>query len=736
MLLYDPPFLTVEEVTIFRDASDVETFYYAIGVPELVTSADDPHFWATAILPDAAVGSGDPGMVTRTTVSFDIELRLGEERREQVLEEIKSRWGRKAKSLLPVPLSGGRARLILATTVNPEEDASLFVHEGHASSLVGNNRAAFAVAAENREAKLLVASITADHLAAVVCYDLEYPGLAPSFEAHMTVHWQAVYSKFREHQSTNFIFVSNEVENVIETLEEARAIEIEILELDPESKTEATKALFNQLRQEVVEKLFETPRQIGEVPVEDRIRRGVRDTLASLLPGKHHALRTIDQQFLSETTIDLREQRVRTYHYYPQSTLTGVVNRAGGVQDRLKFVDMGQLPHLTEEIRIELTPGAAELGVQLAEVQVRVGTEAEPGSIEDKTFLLQPDSNQLKTLHYRSLGVDELITQFQLTLHLHRDRVLDEREKVILDWQPVEGGRIFIDPERYLDVVELQVYIDDPSLLTLPAIVQVEIEVLTDSDAVSSLTKRLSFTSEILTHRFKVVVAEGVVPRFRLREIILPQGEPDFLRLIEPIQAGTHRIKNPFGHNLTSEVFASANWEVTELLSVEFRVWDVERELFVEDKHTFNKDTPRYLPSFLTSRITPHRPEARVTQLKKTGVLVKGPWTDLVVPLGSISDNVEAKRRVRIVLIAPHFETLKVRRVFVELRTDSLETQLKFDRDGAVRDWVYPFPDPTQERFEYRLRAISEEGLRFSEPWTETRLDFLRLRLPEDPWDQ
>src|SRR6185312_316168 len=313
MLLYKPPFLMVGPVTVFPDHVDLESFYYVVSVPQLVVENGDPSFWATAILPPVTVdtpGTAVAGQaVGRALVSFDVNLPLPPDLDEPLRKEIEKRWGRAAKRLVPAPLQAGTVTLTVARPNADTPDKQFSVYSGHSPTLVGDNRAALAIAAEGNEAQALVAAMSVGHLAGVVTYELEMPGLAPSFEASMKVHWSRIYERFRRHDMTNFVFATEEVDRTVEQLEDTKDIDIDVKDLDPDARQSATRALFDELKSQVIKNLFEAPSPTGDTPIEERIGRGVREVLTSLLPGVSHTLRTLTQSSLQDTEINLREQK-------------------------------------------------------------------------------------------------------------------------------------------------------------------------------------------------------------------------------------------------------------------------------------------------------------------------------------------------------------------------------------------------------------------------------------------
>lgn len=742
MLFYDPPFLLVEDIVVFRDHADAEAFYWLRAVPRLAREPDgEPAFSASVFLPPSDLAAADPQAVTRTTLSFDTELSMDGATEEGVRLAIEEEWGRRPKILTPVPTSGGQTRLTLAMPVQAEDNPEVFVHQGHAPSLVAANRAAFAVAAEGAEARLLAAGLLRGDPAAVVSYELEYPGLAPSFKASMRVHWDLVYAKLQERSSRSYVVVSDEIEATVESLEDGKEIELDIRELSEEGAGEATKALLHQLREEIMKKLFETPIQMGEVPVEERIARGVRGIVSSLIGGIHHLRRQIDSTALSTTTVDLREQRVRTYTFYPQSTLAGLLAAVPDLRQRISFVDMGLLPGRVETLRIGLMEGSDSYAVRMVEVLLEVRTPPDGALILERTLHLRPGDAE-RTVSFRRPGLGEPEATFRLIMHLDPERSPSGRETVVFPPRPVVGGRIWIQPTEWLDLATLRVVIDDLTMFAIPTEVDVEVEALPAPADEPRRIARLTLSSERPEAQHSVVVDEGSRVTFRVREIIRRRGEADHFVEAQGIAPGTYRVMNHTSQSFQMRLRAMADWDRTATLFAELRVWDVERRTFLRDEHSFTAEQRQFILAFSTSPSTPRRAEVRLTRLGTDGSLVKGPWQDLVGPVAVIDDGVEAERRIRTVLEAPGYRQLNPKKVWVELEYAApsvgldLATKLTFSGDGDVQDWTHPFPDPTQERFRYRLRARSRSGLRWDAPWTETALDTLRLALPEEPFDE
>ena len=741
MLLYKPPFLMVGPVTVFPDHVDLESFYYVASVPQLVVENGDPSFWATAILPPVTVdtpGTAVAGQaVGRALVSFDVNLPLPPDLDEPLRKEIEKRWGRAAKRLVPAPLQAGTVTLTVARPNADTPDKQFSVYSGHSPTLVGDNRAALAIAAEGNEAQALVAAMSVGHLAGVVTYELEMPGLAPSFEASMKVHWSRIYERFRRHDMTNFVFATEEVDRTVEQLEDTKDIDIDVKDLDPDARQSATRALFDELKSQVIKNLFEAPSPTGDTPIEERIGRGVREVLTSLLPGVSHTLRTLTQSSLQDTEINLREQKVNVYKLYPQTTLAGMLERGGHAASRLTFVRVEDLPNRVEQVSVEIAGGAARLGVRGVEVRVQVLSPGRAEPLADESVHLTAASPERKTVPYRRLGVEEPSVRCKVEMLMDPAFAPGGQERWSFDWRPIEGNRIWFDPEEWLDVAEVRVEIDDPAIFDA-ARVSMDIEASLAGAPAPLRRANLPFTKDALSQSFSVVVPDGARAVFKGKETFRRTGEPDFVRDVPDIGTAVHRIMNPFGQSWTMDVRAVSTWTDTVSLFAEFRVWDVLRKTWLLAEQAFQKTATSFTLKFSTSLDTPRKAEARVTRVTADGKVIRGPWQDLSGPVVAITDNVIAQRRVRATLAAPAFQAQRVQKVFVDVEYQdggvTAASTLELTRDGAVADWVHAFPDPTHPFYRYRIRARSLDGDRYAGAWIESGADDLHITLPDNPW--
>jgi len=295
-----------------------------------------------------------------------------------------------------------------------------------------------------------------------------------------------------------------------------------------------------------------------------------------------------------------------------------------------------------------------------------------------------------------------------------------------------------VDAEDLLDVAQVRLELDDPAVLDGGTRVDMEVEALIDGETDPFSRTAVAFTPEALSQRVTAVVPEGGAVRFRGTEVFRRPGEPDFRRAV-PVLAGVHRVRNPFGARWSMEVHARADWAATDVLLAELRVWDVEREVWLRDEHRFTAAATVWSPELAVSPGTPRAAEIRLSRVGADATITQGPWRDVAGAVVAVDDDVEAERRVRVRMRAPHWQREGARKAKVELaygdgpRPQTKELELV--GDGAVGDWIHPFPDPSRPRYRWKVRVVGADGERYARPWTESAADDLEIALPEPLWD-
>ncbi|PSN19394.1 hypothetical protein C7271_07505 [filamentous cyanobacterium CCP5] len=244
-MLYDEPVLYHRGLTLFKDFSNEDTFYFLPPeVPKIARSPEDEEDYALRLVlyrPDPNAPP-PPGMENGGGfLNLDVDLRVSEELLEEVRQEVRRRFGGQA-NLVPVPFMNGSVELVLLGTTRDDENQP-FVRKIAGStipSLYGTQRAAFSVVLDRDGAALMRQVIEAGGATmALALYHLTYAGIGPAYNLKITVDYQRVYEhldlRLRAGVSAsggNASFVGKAGFHLLmEELKENRAILVE--EVDP-----------------------------------------------------------------------------------------------------------------------------------------------------------------------------------------------------------------------------------------------------------------------------------------------------------------------------------------------------------------------------------------------------------------------------------------------------------------------------------------------------------------------
>ena len=226
MLSYKAPFLEAGGLTIFKDDSNPDVFYYVCIQPSIMLDENGaPRIEAYAILPESGVGI-ETESIQEASLMMDVNLAPTAEELAFAEKQIQEKLGTKPKMLVPAPIHSGKVYLIVAAAGDEPDPKKWFVTSDVKPSIFGNNIASLVVRAVGQDGKLLIAALDSDVIAASVHYELEMLGIAPVFKATMMVNWSKVYHHFEQFDKTNFIFYTDEITTAVDRLQETSAIEI------------------------------------------------------------------------------------------------------------------------------------------------------------------------------------------------------------------------------------------------------------------------------------------------------------------------------------------------------------------------------------------------------------------------------------------------------------------------------------------------------------------------------
>lgn len=264
-MLYDEPVLYFRGLTIFRDFSELKTFYFLPPeAPRIARSAEGSESGDYAMRlvlyrPDPNVPP-PPGMENGGGfLNLDTDLHVNESLLEAAKQEIRSKFGTEA-NLVPVPFRDGSVELVLLG-VNRDEPGQPFVRKMAGTTvpaLYGTERAAFSTVLDNHGAAVMKSVIEAGgDTMALAIYHLTYAGIGPAYNLKITIDYKRVFNHLEMrvaagvaagNKTTSFVAKAG-FHMLMEELKESRAIKIE--EVDPvpgeNGRTPTNQEMINEI---------------------------------------------------------------------------------------------------------------------------------------------------------------------------------------------------------------------------------------------------------------------------------------------------------------------------------------------------------------------------------------------------------------------------------------------------------------------------------------------------------
>lgn len=748
MLLYQPPFLEVADLMIYRDDKNPNAFYYAVGRPSIVMDENnEPTLSAYAILPKSGLRE-EVEAVEDAGISLEVDLAPKPETLELAKEQIKELWGKEAKSLNPVPISDGKVYMIVAQAGEEPDPENWFVTSAISPSIIGNNNAALVVNSQGANAEKLVAALNGEVMSGTVYYELNMLGISPVFNAKMTVDWSKVYTHFEEFKKKNMVFVTKEISKTVDDLKETSAIDIQIEELDPDVKNMAGKALFNELKTKVIENLFKpaTSPLSASKKWEDRIANGASRVYAGIIPGSHYILREVEETQQSTITINLNERRVKKYPFYPQSLLSSMIKRAGGLGDRLKWIKLDDLPFRSENVQVALAADTFNTSnIKSVKVDCRIKDLTLGKTEKEETFVFDSKENIKGQFNYIRQENNEYEYEYRATIFLGSEasNLPSQLEK---DWTTVSSAFIYFNAAEYFESNELIIGLDDSDVFNYGHLIEATITVKEEASGDFVEEKTFIFKKgEADKQVYGIVSTKDIPLAFDLSLTYFLKDSKEHSITISDLKDYSFFIPNPFENKWNVNLITHSDWEEVERMIVEIRVYDTVRDDFINEKFEFESDKTEEQFNCVSSLETPKEEmEYRVTMLNKDTSVIRGAWKAHRGPLLVIRDKVVAERTIKAKLAAsPDFELADIKKLTIQFRykdeSNNLEVEsekLRFNDQDTIVKFTHNMPDFNQLDYEYQIRAASHSGERYKTGWVMENVELLGLRVPEDLWDQ
>ncbi|MEM6895368.1 MAG: hypothetical protein AAF554_16855 [Bacteroidota bacterium] len=750
MLSYQPPFMDVGNLTIFKDDTDPETFYYANIQPAIVQNAEGPSLAAYTILPESSTDESI-NQVIDSSLSMEVSLGVSEEILDVAIEQIKEQWGKNAKRLLPVTVTDGKVYLILASAGEEPDPKEWYVSSGISPSIFGDNRAALVVKTSGEEAKRLVAALNEDMVAGHVYYEMNMLGIAPTFKARLRVKWDRIYKHFEDMKVKNFIFAREEISNTFDELKESSLVEMEIEELDPDVSQYASKALLDELKTEAVKNLFKpsVPPLSASQKIENRIAHGVGMIHSSIIPGSHYILRNNKEIQSNELIVDLRERKAKKYPFYPQALLSTMIQKAGGLQDRLKWIKLDDLPFRPETITADLAADTFTIAnIRSVKIDCEVWDQTLNKKERDHTFIFDGKEKLKGTFKYTRQHSNAYRYRYRATIYINNEGTgLPSQMEV--DWQDTESEFIYFNPSEYFENTKLQIGIDDTSIFEHTHLIETTVTVREKKSNKKVLTNTFLLEADKEKkepHLLSLLHSKLHPVKIDLQVVYYIPGSEEFTLELPDHEDFSFFIPNPFENKWTVELMSNADWEQTGKMIVETRIWDNTRGVWITDKFNFTKEQHSHQLGVVTSLDTPKENlEYRNTVIKNNSDVVRGPWTDHKGPILMVKDTVKPARSIKVMLAeAPDFEEFEIKELSVNIIYVDEDNNFKVNSDdngklvfrkvGDVVRFTHELKDPSLLAYKYRYKVRSESGDNFRSDWVISEDEKIEITVPETIW--
>jgi hypothetical protein len=747
MLSYKAPFLEAGNLTIFKDDSNPDVFYYVCIQPSIMIDENGaPKVEAYAILPESGVGI-ETESILEASLMMDVNLAPTSKELEFAEKQIEEKLGTKPKLLAPAPIHSGKVYLIVAAAGDEPDPKKWFVTSEVKPSIFGNNIASLVVRAVGQDGKLLIAALDSDLVAASVHYELEMLGVAPVFKASMMVNWSKVYHHFEKFDKTNFIFYTDEITEAVDRLQETSAIDIQIEELDPDVKSEALKSMLNELKTEVMKKLFQpaaSPLSASE-KLEDRIANGISRVVSALAPGVHHIRRNIDESQLSITTVSLNQRNVKIYPFYPQALLSSMIRASGGIKDRIKWIKLDEIPFIDQKVEIRLSADTFKnSNIKSVIIECRVVDEISNEITVQRSIAFDSDDALNNNLNFtrekdKAYRYDYRVTMFMTT---------DSNKlpgKLEIDWNSERSPFIYFNAAEYFETREITISIDDTSIFEHSHLIQADLKVLDKNDLTPILGRTFLFNSTDKDQKVLSVVTNKTIPvQFDLALTYFISQSKEHRATVTNVDSAFYFIPNIFENKWSVDLICNGDWEKTSRVILEIRINDAERTEPIFNKFTFGKEVNETKLIVATSLDTPRQAfEYRVTRLSSIDSdVIQGPWKTHEGPILVVNDRLQSERIIRATLTqAPDFQAMEIKQVSVEFIYEDKDNnihieseKLPFRQIGDTVEFKHPMPNFNHKEFSYRKRARGLGGESYNSGWLLNNKEKLDIEIPNNIW--
>lgn len=495
MISLTPPFITANGLTLLPDHADPQQWYYMPMEPQIVVNDGVPSF--------SLIRFGrDDQNVEGGLLNFDVQLGPPAAQLDALLDDTAKKitdllaLPQPARRPAPVPVDDGSVKLVLLDTQTGDAagQSSLverLIHEAK-PSLYGSEQVAFSAKLDVLGATLMDKVLDGAIEPIGVVYGLTFTALRPAFSVTLNIDWNLLKTHLDQRFQVDAIFVSSDVEKVLDELHEQRIIDLKDIDFVPDA--EASKGMIADhdkalaTAYDMITDAFFTAAFPTEVPPDgwDKAAGFVTQLGRAAVTGGMSLFGSVRYTSLDQTTIvdkklnlSLTQQTAVTRTLWPQGHLTsiGALISASGrprtdfvrsvslndpwfTRRRVKVVAQQDFSQgFTDGATVNLSYGGATTGVRLDRNNPS-GDVDWPSVVTADGQALQPVS-ATTTFHLNTLAHYRLPAQVTATTEVDTE-VLDVRLSDALALMPL-SIRAEAVPWAHWSAIDVELNYADPA---------------------------------------------------------------------------------------------------------------------------------------------------------------------------------------------------------------------------------------------------------------------------------
>lgn len=276
MLYLDSPIGPINGLMVYRDHQDPNMFYYVPERPRLALNDGTPEFvflkYRRDITDNVDFDPDDAESLGGGFLAFTVDLGVTDEQLDEMKRELR-RFADGDVQLAPIQFRKGSVRLSISKDAADAEGAAAdeprgltFFEEVYGTSkpsLFGFNRATFSLILSREGATLFEAALRAGISPIGVIYDLEFLGLRPAFNVHITADYRRIYDhlelEFGARGQIQMVSLAADIGAAFQTLRDEGHITVEVINFtdDDDLRKQADDA-FKWFQQELLKEFFQS----------------------------------------------------------------------------------------------------------------------------------------------------------------------------------------------------------------------------------------------------------------------------------------------------------------------------------------------------------------------------------------------------------------------------------------------------------------------------------------------